>query len=107
METKKIGLIISVAVLVIFIVMLYFASSGYSNDKINTNTSANTEAETNNTNESQAGIANPASVHCEENGYALEIRTAADGSQVGICKATNGKECEEWAFFRGNCTLED
>ena len=28
----------------------------------------------------QAGLPNPASVYCEQNGNKLEIRTAADGS---------------------------
>ncbi len=49
------------------------------------------------------GLANPASVYCEEQGGTLEIRTAADGGQVGICIFADGSECEEWAFFRGEC----
>ena len=49
------------------------------------------------------GIANPASVHCEENGGTLEIRTAEDGSQSGYCTFADGSVCEEWAFFRGEC----
>ena len=48
-------------------------------------------------------IANPASVFCEENGGTLEIRTAADGSQQGFCLFTDGSECDEWAFYRGEC----
>ena len=51
----------------------------------------------------EAGIANPASVYCEEQGGRLEIRTDADGGQVGICVFDDGSECEEWAFFRGEC----
>ena len=46
---------------------------------------------------------NPASVYCEQNGYVLEIRTAADGSQNGICVFLDGSECDEWAYFRGEC----
>ena len=34
---------------------------------------------------SQAGMSNPASVYCTQQGNKLEIRTAADGSQNGIC----------------------
>lgn len=49
------------------------------------------------------GLANPASVYCEEQGGTLEIRTAADGSQTGVCVFEDGSECEEWAFFRGEC----
>ena len=61
----------------------------------------------NNTSAPSAGgtgqIANPASVNCVQKGYKLEIRTAADGSQTGYCIFGNGNECEEWAFFRGEC----
>jgi putative hemolysin len=46
---------------------------------------------------------NPASVYCEQNGYTLEIRTAADGSQSGVCVFPDGSECNEWAYFRGEC----
>ena len=52
---------------------------------------------------SQMNLPNPASVYCEEQGYRLEIRTAADGSQNGFCIFPDGSECEEWAFFRGEC----
>ena len=48
-------------------------------------------------------IANPASAFCEQNGGKLEIRTAADGSQSGVCVFTDGSECDEWAFFKGEC----
>ena len=46
---------------------------------------------------------NPASVYCEQNGNTLEIRTAADGSQNGICVLPDGSTCDEWAYFRGEC----
>jgi putative hemolysin len=49
-----------------------------------------------------AGIPNPASVFCEDQGYRLEIRTEA-GGQVGYCIFADGTECEEWAFFRSQC----
>ncbi len=51
----------------------------------------------------QAGLPNPASVFCEEHGNRLEIRTAADGSQSGVCIFQDGSECDEWAYFRGEC----
>jgi putative hemolysin len=54
-----------------------------------------------------AGLANPASVYCEEQGYTLEIRTDEQGSQYGFCVFPDGSECEEWAFFRGECTYEE
>jgi putative hemolysin len=51
----------------------------------------------------QANLPNPASVYCEQNGYELEIRTAADGSQSGVCIFTDGSTCDEWAYYRGEC----
>jgi putative hemolysin len=54
-----------------------------------------------------AGIPNPASVYCEEQGGTVEIRTAADGGQYGVCIFPDGSECDEWAFFRGECAPGD
>ncbi len=51
----------------------------------------------------QPNMANPASVFCEKKGGQVEIRTAADGSQQGFCKLPDGTECDEWAFYRGEC----
>lgn len=50
-----------------------------------------------------ANMPNPASVYCEDQGYTLEIRTAEDGSQSGVCVFTPGDECDEWAYYRGEC----
>ena len=50
-----------------------------------------------------AQIANPASVYCGEQGGDLDIRKDADGGEVGYCQFEDGSECEEWAFFRGDC----
>ena len=55
----------------------------------------------------QSQIANPASVHCEEQGYTIEIREDSNGNQYGVCKFTDDTECEEWAFFRGECRQGD
>ncbi|MFH1329393.1 MAG: DUF333 domain-containing protein [Actinomycetota bacterium] len=51
----------------------------------------------------ETGIPNPASVFCEEQGGTVEIVTAADGSQSGVCHFPDGSVCDEWAFFRGEC----
>mgnify|MGYP000852399487 CR=1 FL=1 len=51
----------------------------------------------------QANLPNPASVYCQQQGYRLEIRTAPDGSQFGVCVFPDGSECGEWAYFRGEC----
>ena len=53
--------------------------------------------------QAQANLPNPASVYCEENGGKLEIREDESGGQVGYCLFEDGSECEEWAFFRGDC----
>jgi putative hemolysin len=47
-------------------------------------------------------MANPASVYCEEKGGTLEIRDG-EGGQAGICVFADGSECDEWAYFRGDC----
>jgi putative hemolysin len=52
---------------------------------------------------SPANMPNPASVYCVENGNKLEIQTAADGSQSGVCVFPDGSTCDEWAYFRGEC----
>ena len=60
----------------------------------------------NNTQEPLIGMANPASVFCEEQGGTLEIRMT-DTGDIGICIFPDGSECEEWAFFRGDCKPGD
>ena len=51
----------------------------------------------------QAGLPNPASLYCTQNGNKSEIRTSADGSQTGVCIFPDGSTCDEWAYFRGEC----
>ncbi len=51
------------------------------------------------------GVPNPASFYCEEMGYQVELRTAAGGTQ-GICIFPDGRECEEWEFLAGGCSIE-
>ncbi len=47
---------------------------------------------------------NPASVNCIDKGGVLEIRKDPSGGEYGVCKFSNGTECEEWALFRGECS---
>lgn len=54
----------------------------------------------------ESGMPNPASVYCEQQGNKLEIHTAEDGSQSGVCIFPDGNTCDEWAYFRGECGLE-
>ncbi len=51
----------------------------------------------------QAGLPNPASAYCEQQGGTLDIRTDASGGQYGVCMFDDGSECDEWAYFRGEC----
>jgi putative hemolysin len=48
-------------------------------------------------------VANPASAFCEAQGGTVELRTGEDGSQQGVCVFADGSECDEWAFYRGEC----
>jgi len=66
-------------------------------------TGCNKTTETIETPETNVGIANPASVFCEENDGILEIETDEEGNQGGICKFDDGSYCEEWSFYRGEC----
>jgi putative hemolysin len=50
-----------------------------------------------------AGMPNPAAVYCKEQGGRVEIHTDADGGQYGVCIFGDGSECDEWAFYRGEC----
>ena len=50
-----------------------------------------------------AQIANPASENCIAKGGNLEIKDSEDG-QTGIYKFDDGSSCEEWSFYRGECS---
>ena len=52
--------------------------------------------------ESPLDMPNPASKFCRDQGYQLEMRTDASGT-TGYCVFPDGRECEEWAFFRDEC----
>ncbi len=50
-----------------------------------------------------ANMPNPASAYCEKHGGKLEIRKDQQGNEYGVCVFSDGSECEEWSFFRGEC----
>ena len=50
----------------------------------------------------EAAIPNPASKNCLDKGGKLEMREETAGT-LGICKFTDGTECEEWKFYRNEC----
>ncbi len=83
---------------IITITMLLLTLTACTAPWVHTNKSSGTDP--------QVGMANPASVFCEENGNTHEIQTAEDGSQTGICIFPDGSTCDEWAYFRGECGPE-
>jgi hypothetical protein len=61
------------------------------------------KAETSTANNPTANMVNPAAKFCVDQGYEIEIRKNADGSEYGVCIFTDKKECDEWKFFRKEC----
>jgi putative hemolysin len=49
------------------------------------------------------GIPNPASQFCESHNGTLQIREGT-GGQHGVCSFASGAKCEEWAYYRGECS---
>jgi hypothetical protein len=54
------------------------------------------------TEEPNTQLPNPASVNCVQMNGSLRIVETESG-QVGICTLPSGEDCEEWAFYRGDC----
>ena len=50
-----------------------------------------------------ANMPNPASANCTQKGGKVDIRKDAKGAEYGICVFPDKSECDEWAFFRGEC----
>jgi putative hemolysin len=59
------------------------------------------------TSDTKSGMANPASLYCIDHGGKDKIVIEKNGSQIGICVFSNGSLCEEWQYFRGQCTPTD
>jgi putative hemolysin len=55
----------------------------------------------------QSNVPNPASVYCEENGGTVQMAQDAVGGQFGMCVFPDRSECDEWAYFRGDCQPGD
>lgn len=75
-------------------VILVLVGTGCQEEKKDEQTSGNTE------------IANPASVKCVEDGGELKIIDSPEG-QSGMCYFPDGTVCEEWAYFRGECSKQE
>lgn len=109
--SRKINTKIAIGVIVLLLAVagwfIYWQVSRLivAQDRIQSRFNDNQKSVSNSIQTDNYGIANPASVYCEKQGGKLEIRTAPDGGQTGYCIFSGGKECEEWKFFRGECSL--
>lgn len=52
-------------------------------------------------------LANPAATFCVDSGHKYEIKTAADGSQSGVCILQDGTEVDAWEYFRENAPKDE
>jgi putative hemolysin len=100
-RTVKIMLIVGAVVVVGLVLLGLAAAAVYV--PLRSSGPAPTEQETASAPPGDAGLPNPAAAYCEEQGYTLEIRTNSDGGQYGVCKFPDGTECDEWAFYQGEC----
>lgn len=48
-------------------------------------------------------LANPASVHCAEQGGRHVVERNPAGGEFGVCLFEDNRQCEEWALLRGQC----
>jgi putative hemolysin len=50
-----------------------------------------------------ASDVNPATAFCQQHGGVLETRSDTNGRSYTTCVFADRSECEEWAFYRGEC----
>lgn len=55
--------------------------------------------------EGAVGMANPASVYCEEQGGTVVNKMRGDLGEYGVCMFEDNLQCEEWAMYRGECPV--
>lgn len=53
-----------------------------------------------------SALANPASVKCAADGGTSVIKKDATGNESADCTFSNGAVCEEWAYYRGECSAK-
>jgi putative hemolysin len=82
--------------LVYFVVLAALVLTGCTNHTASGQTSAESTLP-------PLNMVNPASKFCQDQGFTLEIRSEDDGSQYGVCIFSDGSECDEWAYFNGQC----
>ena len=96
---KKIIVIVLLLILSTAMVLLYKTVATNTDTKPQENTTTTEKIE-----DQATGMANPASVYCKEQGGNLSIRKDQTGGEYGVCVFEDGSECEEWKFFRKECT---
>lgn len=63
------------------------------------------EANKNSASNNKTGLANPASINCQDKGGKVVIEKKDDGSEYGLCYFDDNRACEEWAMLRGDCPV--
>ncbi|MCA9971355.1 MAG: META domain-containing protein [Anaerolineales bacterium] len=99
--------ILNLIMLLLAGLLLIGCTAAGGNEPAANDTPADTTTGSQPTTDEPAGLANPASVYCEAQGGTLAMRTDESGGQYGVCIFEDGSECDEWAFFRGECAPEN
>lgn len=82
-----------------WVMLMMYRSSSANLEAVNEEPSEETTEEIA---EPVVGMANPASVYCEEQGWTITIVKDEEGNESGICKLADGTEVEEWEYYRAN-----
>ena len=97
---KKGGIFLTgLIILVILIVGLFWFIKN-----MNVDTDVNVDFSRKETVVNQTGTI--ASLKCLEDGYKVELRITEEGNMYGVCINTQDKECDEWKYYDGTCTLD-
>jgi putative hemolysin len=91
----------------IFSSILTFGAGCGASNGIDATAKDKVRAETSGTEpEKPVGLANPASTKCFEENLQMKKIMKAEG-EMTVCMFDDGTECEEWAYFRGECKKGD
>lgn len=99
MKKGNIVLLILIATIAFGVLFFFYKNS-------NPPPSGSSEVQDNAPEKDTTSVANPASQYCIEKGGKVEIVSNSDGSQFGMCQL-NDYSCEEWTFYKGECTIKD
>lgn len=96
-------------ILVSFFVIIALAGAGCSKSQTNVvdNTNATStpivQGDVDDEIAKDTALSNPATVYCLQNGGKFSMSKTLDGSTEGICELPNNIQCEEWAYYKGDC----